>query len=159
LLIEEMKKKLREIRARDILVVMGWAATITLITMITEYVKTPRHGFTETYFGVLDMAIILAASLAFGIFLVDPVKILYRIIGTISLSLVMSVICSSLYDLYVLGLGRYFSDVVPGWEWEWVTWLAFFRIFKLMFPVATILIFAGGMVGGIVSELMWPHRG
>jgi len=159
LLIEEMKKKLREIRARDILVVMVWAATITLITMITEYAKTPRPGFTETYFSAIDMAIILAASLLFGIFLVDPVKILYRIIGTISLSLVMSVIFSSLYDLYVLRLGRHFSEVVPGWEWEWVTWFAFFRIFRLMFPVATVIIFAGGMVGGIVSDLMWPHRG
>jgi len=157
LLIKQIKKRLRNIRMRDIVVVIGWAITMTLMTIITEYVKQPRPGYTETYFDALDFAIILATSLVFGIFLVDPEKILYGFIGAISLSIVISVICSTLYDLYVLGLGQYWSHV-PGWEWEIVTWLAFFRIFRIMFPIAILLIFAGGMMGGIVSEMMWPHR-
>jgi hypothetical protein len=71
----------------------------------------------------------------------------------------MSVISSALYDLYVLRLGEYFTQIVPGWEWEWVTWLAFLRIFRTMFPAAIILVFIGGMIGGIVSDWIWPHRG
>lgn len=144
---------------RDILVVMGWAATITLMTIIAEYAKPLRSGSIATSFDALDLAIIFAASLVFGIFLFDPVKILYDFIGAISLSIVMSVIYSSLYDLHVLGLGEYFSEAVPGWEWEWVTWLAFLRIFRIMFPAAVILVFIGGMIGGIVSDWIWPHRG
>lgn len=103
-----MKKKLRNISVRDILVVIGWAATITLMTIIAEYAKPPRPGSHGTAFDALDLAIILATSLVFGIFLVDPVKILYGYIGAITLSIVISVIYSALYDLYVLGLGKKF---------------------------------------------------
>lgn len=109
-----MKKRLRAIRVRDILVVIGWAATITLMTIIAEYAKPPRPGSYGTSFDALDLAIVLATSLVFGMFLVDPVKILYGFIGVISLSIVTSVMYSSLYDLYVLGLGKTFSEVVPG---------------------------------------------
>lgn len=122
-----MKKRLRAIGVRNILVVMGWAATITLMTIIAEYAKLPRPGSYAygTTFDALDLAIVLATSLVFGMFLVDPVKILYGFIGATCLSIVISVIYSSLYDLYVLGLGKEFSEIVPGWEWEWVTWFAF----------------------------------
>lgn len=156
-----MKKRLRNIRVRDILAVMGWAAVITLMTITAEYAKPPRRGSYAdgTTFDALDLAIVFATSLVFGIFLIDPAKILYGFIGAISLSIVISVIYSSLYDLYVLGLGEYFSEAVPGWEWEWITWLASLRIIRIIFPVAMILIFIGGMIGGIVSDLMWPHRG
>jgi hypothetical protein len=92
-------------------------------------------------------------------FLIDPAKIIYGFIGVTSLSITMSVIYSALYDLYVLEIGKHFSEVVPGWEWEWVTWFAFLRVFRIMFPAAIILIFVGGMIGGIVSDFMWPHRG
>lgn len=158
MVINRVKKKLRNISVTDIVMVMAWALTISIMTMITEYVKTPRPGFIETSFDVLDLAIILAISLVLGILLVDPERILYGFIGAISLSLVISLVCSALYDIHVLELGKYYTDLLPGWEWEIVTWLAFFRIFKLMFPVAILVVFAGGMVGGIVSELMWPHR-
>jgi len=144
---------------RDVLVVVGWATTITLLTIIVEYVKPLRLGATATSFDALELAIILATSLAFGLLLVDPVKILYGFIAAMSLSLVMSVIFSSLYDLYVLELGPYFSALTPGWEWEWVAWLAFLRIFRITFPSAVVLVFAGGMIGGIVSDFVWPHRG
>jgi len=161
MLIDQMKNKLRTMSMRDILVVMGWAATITLMTIIAEYAKPPLAGsYAEgTTFDALDLAIILAMSLVFGIFLVDPVKILYGFIGAIFLSIVISVIYSSLYDLYVLGLGKNFSEIVPGWEWEWVTWFAFFRIFRIMFPAAIVLIFVGGMIGGIVGEFVWAPPG
>jgi len=154
-----MKKKLRNISARDIVVVVVWASAITVMTIIAEYVKPPRTGSTGTSFDALDLAIVLVTSLVFGMFLVDPVKILYGFIGAISLSTIMSVIYSALYDLYVLRLGEYFTGVVPGWEWEWVTWLAFLRIFRTMFPAAILLVFVGGMIGGIVSDWIWPHRG
>lgn len=154
-----MKKRLGAIGVGDTLAVVGWAVAITLMIIITEYMKTPRPGSYWTTFDALDLAIILATSLLFGIFLVDPVKILYGFIVATSLSIVISVIYSSLYDLYVLGLGEYFSESFPGWEWEWVTWFAFLRIFRIMFPVAIILILIGGIIGGIVHELVWPHRG
>ncbi len=148
---------MRAISARDILVVIGWTAAIALTTMITEYAKPPRPSSYGTTFDALDLAIVLATSLVFGMFLIDPVKILYGFIVATSLSIVISVICSALYDLYVLGLGELFSHAHP-WEWEWVTWFAFLRIFRIMFPLAIIFAFIGGMAGGIVSELMWPHR-
>lgn len=156
-----MKKRLKDIRVRDILAVMGWTATITLMTIIAEYVQPSRQRSSSygTTFDALDLAIIFATSLVFGMILVDPVKILYGFIGATSLSMVISVICSSLYDLHVLGLGKGFSEAVPGWEWEIVTWIAFLRIFRIMFPVAIVLILIGGIIGGIVNELVWPHRG
>ena len=159
MLIDQLKKRLTAISMRDILVVVGWAVTLTLMTIIAEYVKPLRIGETKTSFEALDLAIIFATSLVFGVFLMDPVKILYGFIGAIFLSVVISIIYSSLYDLYVLGLGEYFSGVTPGWEWEWVAWLAFLRIFRITFPTAVILVFAGGMIGGIVSDFVWPHRG
>lgn len=158
-MIDQMKKKLKTISVRDVLVVIAWASTITVMTIIAEYAKTPRAGSTGTSFDALDLAIVSVTSLVFGIFLVDPVKILYGFIGAISLSTIMSVISSALYDLYVLRLGEYFTQIVPGWEWEWVAWLAFLRIFRTMFPAAIILVFIGGMIGGIVSDWIWPHRG
>lgn len=158
MLIKQMKKRLRD-RLRDILVVMGWTATITLMTIIAEYAKTPRLGSDGTTFDALDLSIVLVTSLVFGMFLIDPAKIIYGFIGVTSLSIIISVIYSALYDLYVLELGKHFSEVVPGWEWEWITWFAFLRVFRIMFPAAIILIFVGGMIGGIVSDLMWPHRG
>lgn len=143
---------------RNIPVVIGWTTIITLIVLITEYVKQPTPGGTATYFGLLEMVIILGASLVFGIFLIDPQKILYCVIGTICLSIVISVVYSSLYDLS-LGIGEQYSEAVPGWEWEWVTWFAFLRVFRIMFPTGIILVFIGGMIGGIMNDLMWPHRG
>ena len=159
MLIDQLKKKLKPISIRDVSVVVGWATTITLLTIIVEYVKPLPLGATAISFDALELTIILATSLVFGVFLVDPVKILYGFIGAMSLSLVMSVIFSSLYDLYVLGLGEYFSGLTPGWEWELVAWLAFLRIFRITFPIAVILVFAGAMIGGIVSDFVWPHRG
>lgn len=157
-----MKKRLRNISVRDIAVVMGWAATITLMTIIAEYAKPPRAGSYAhgTTFDALDLAVILATSLAFGMFLIDLVKIFYGFIGAISLSIVMSVIYSALYDFYVLGLGKSFSEAgFPGWVWEWVTWFAFFRVFRIIFPAGILLVFIGGIIGGLVSDWVWPHRG
>ncbi len=152
MLIDQINKKVR-----DILLVIGWAATIALTTVITEYAKPSRPGSYGTTFDALGLAIVLATSLVFGMLLVDPVRILCGFIGTTSLSIVISVISSALYDLYALGLGEYFSGGAPAWEW--VTWFAFLRIFRIMFPAAIILILIGGMIGGIVSELMWSHKG
>ena len=159
MLIDQIKKKLKALSVRDILVVVGWAVAIAIMTLIAEYVKIPRLGSFGTSFDALDLAIVLATSLVFGVFLVDPVKIIYGFIGVIPLSIIISVLSSAFYDLYVLGIGELFSEVVPGWEWEWVTWFAFLRVFRIMFPAAVILVFVGGMIGGIVSDLMWPHRG
>jgi hypothetical protein len=150
---------MRAISARDVLVLIGWAATIALLTMITEYAKTPRPGSYGTSFDALDLAIVLATSLVFGIFLVDPVKIIYGFLGVVPLSIVISVISSALYDLYVLGLGELFSETALGWEWELVTWLAFLRVFRIIFPAGVILGFIGAMIGGIASDFIWPHRG
>jgi len=157
-LIKQIKKRLRTLSIRDILVVIGWAVTIALVTIIAEYSKSPRFGSYGATFDAY-LVIILVTSLVFGIFLVDPIKILYGFMGVVTLSILISVIYSSLYDIYVLELGKAFSEAVPGWEWEWITWLAFFRIFVIMFPGAIILVLIGGMIGGIVSALMWPHRG
>ncbi len=148
-----MKNKLR-----DVLVVIGWAASISLMTIIIEYSKPPRLGSYAVAFDAYRL-IILVTSFLFGMFLVDLVKILYSSIGAITLSTVISVMYTALYDLYVLGLGKGFSEVAPGWEWEWVTWLAFLRIFTKTFPAVPILVLIGGMIGGIVSDWMWPHRG
>jgi len=148
-----MKNKLR-----DILVVIGWTASISLMTIIIEYSKPPRLGSYSVAFDAYRL-IILVMSFLFGMFLVDLVKILYSSIGTIILSTVISVMYTALYDLYVLGLGKYFSEVAPGWEWEWVTFLAFLRIFHKTFPVVAILVLIGGMIGGVVSDWLWPHRG
>ncbi|MCW4019890.1 MAG: hypothetical protein NWF14_01485 [Candidatus Bathyarchaeota archaeon] len=156
--IDDLRKKLRAISARDAAVVVGWAVTLTLLVIIVEYVKPMPLRATSTRFDSLELAIILVTSLIVGAVLLDPVKILYGFIAATTLSVVMSVIFSSLYDLYVLGLGEYFSALTPGWEWEWVAWLAFLRIFKMAFPAALILIFAGGMVGGIAGAFLWPHR-
>jgi len=145
-------------RSRNILIVIGWTTIVTLVTIVTEYVKQPPAGGTATYFGLLDMVIILGVSSMFGIFLIDPKRILYCVVGTIFLSIVISVVYSSLYDLS-LGAGEPYSEVVPGWEWEWVTWFAFLRVFRIMFPAGIILVFVGGMIGGIVSDWLWPHRG
>lgn len=157
--IDELKKKMRAISARDAIVVVGWATAITLLIIFVEYVKPLPLGATATRFDTLELAIILVTSLLVGAFLVDPVKILYGFIAAMSLSGVMSVIYSSLYDLYVLGLGEPFTGVLPGWEWEMVAWLAFLRIFRMTFPAVLILVFAGGMVGGIAGDYLWPHKG
>lgn len=152
-LVNQMKEK-----SRNILVLIGWTTIVTIMTIITEYVKQPPPGGTATYFGLLDMVIILGASSVFGIFLIDPKKIVYFVIGTICLSIVISVVYSSLYDLSI-GIGEQYSEAIPGWEWEWVTWFAFLRVFRIMFPTGIILVFMGGMIGGIMNDFMWPHRG
>ncbi len=148
-----MKNKLR-----TILIVTGWTASISLMTILIEYSKPPRLGSYSVAFDAYRL-IILVTSFLFGMFLVDLVKILYSSIGAITLSTVTSVMYTALYDLYVLGLGKGFSEAAPGWEWEWVTWLAFLRIFAKTFPIVPILVLIGGMIGGIVSDWMWPHRG
>jgi hypothetical protein len=114
LLIDRLKKRLQDISVRDILAMIGWATAITLLTIIAEYVKPLPIGSTATSFDTLDLAIFFSASLAFGMFLIDPEKVLYGFIVAISLSTAMSVIYSAFYDLYVLELGEYFSEAVPG---------------------------------------------
>lgn len=79
LLINQIKKKMRAISVKDLLAVIGWASAIALMTIIAEYTKTPRPGSYGISFDALDLAIVLATSLLFGMFLVDPVKILYAL--------------------------------------------------------------------------------
>ena len=144
-------------KVRGILVVIGWASAIMLLTVRAMYQFNPVHSTTGSFLNALDLLVLLAVSVAVGIFLADLDRILFGYVGSMVLSILMAFIYSTLFDWFVTGAGEVFTEIPFGWEY--VCFYAFARILKTMFPSAMVLTFLGGFVGGIINDTVWPHRG
>lgn len=142
-------------KVRDILVVIGWASAIMLLTVRAAYQFNPRARIIGTFLDAVDLLVLLAVSVVAGIFLADLNRVLFGYMGSTALSILMALIYTSLFDWFVRGTGEYLSETPFGWEY--VVFYAFAKILRTMFPGAMLLTFLGGFVGGIISDRVWPH--
>ena len=144
-------------KVRDILVVIGWASAIMLLTVRALHQWNPVSRTIGSYLDAPDLLLLLAVSVVAGIFLADLNRILYGYIGSIALSISIALIYSSVFDWFVIGYGEIFSQTRFGWEYA--VFYAFAKILRTMFPGVMLLTFLGGFAGGILSDTVWPHQG
>lgn len=144
-------------KVRGVLVVIGWASAVMLLTVRAMYQFNPARSTTGSFLNALDLVVLLAVSVVAGIFLADLNRILFGYVGSMVLSILMAFIYSTLFDWFVTGAGEVFTEIPFGWEYAF--FYAFTRILRTMFPSAMLLAFLGGFVGGIINDIVWPHRG
>lgn len=152
-----------------LLAVALWTLTLSLVVIkiyLVAYLETNPLGINRlSYFQipctsyegpsprVLDVLIIAVASLVVGLVLSDVKEVVYGYIASVSLSLVVGVAFVSFYIWVVLDLGALFS--LAPYDWEWVVFMAFWNVFRIMFPwlvaVSLLGVVAGSFLKGWVA--------
>jgi len=118
-----------------------------------SYYQIPYASYEGPSPRVLDLLIIAVASLVVGLVLSDVKEVVYGYIASVSLSLVVGVAFVSFYIWVVLDLGALLS--LAPYEWEWVLFMAFWNVFRIMFPwlvaVSLLGVVAGSFLKGWVA--------
>ena len=140
--VDWMRKK-----ALDLLVITGLALVIALLTVKTVYKPCPYEPapyWWSPSFSLTDYMILFVASVVAGIFLVELETIVLGWVGTIFLSFLVSILYTSLYSWFVLGLREALSTYPFGFE-NFIFTLVFsvFRITLLGYILVLPALFLG----------------
>jgi len=127
-------------RRKDVLVVVLWAAAISLIMIKAYMLFYLQHPLGEEFWCVyatprleiLDIVILTVLSIAGTMILSDVESIVYGITASLFLSFIIAVTYASVFIWYVIGAGQFFSQVTYGWEY--VLFAGFWKMFFVMVP-------------------------
>jgi len=135
-------------RLKGALVTVGWAFGIAAFVLKAFYENPLAFKYyllNPVYSGlsVLNLVLIFFISVIAGIVLLKPESILIGCAGSLALSCIVAFV--------VLSQPAFVADVSGA-----VRELIFFRsisiIFKMVVPIVVVLIFLGGLLGGIIGE-------
>lgn len=145
-----------------LIVMVLWTLTLSLVIIKIywlAYLETNPLGINPlsyhripyvTYFSprVLDLLILLGASLIVGLVLSDVKEMLYSYAASISLSFAVGVAFGSYYIWVVLDLGPLFS--LAPYDWEWALYIAFLNVFRIVFPWIIAFCLLGVITGAFL---------
>ena len=148
--VDWMRKK-----AIDMLVITGLAVVIVLLTFRTVYKPCPYEPapyWWRPSFSLVDYMILFVASVVAGIFLVELETIVFGWVGTIFLSFLVSILYTSLYGWFVLGLREALSTYPFGFE-NFIFALVFtvFRITLLGYILVLPALFIGAFTSYLIG--------
>jgi hypothetical protein len=166
----DLKRVARWITAKryPILVVCLWTAVFSM-TIVGEYyflyetnpylrdpyyrlAYAPTSSIWIPKLYLIDYVIIFAASLVAGFAISDVETTLFGFLASAVLSTVVSVIYTAYYIWYVLDFGS-----VLGLQFlTTIIWAAFLNVFRMIFPMAILITFFGGIFGSVIRGFIQP---
>jgi hypothetical protein len=125
---------------KDILMITLWAIAISLIMIkayMLFYLEDPNADrfwclYATPGLGISDMVILALMSIVVTILLSDVNQIIYGFAGSLISSFIVAVTYASLFIWYVMGAQELFS--LHPYDWEWVLWAGFWKMFFVMVP-------------------------
>ena len=151
-----------------ILIVCLWTALLSFVIVweyYDLYASTPilmdpsyRVAFAPTNsmyiprLNNLDYLVILVASVLAGYAIADIEETLFGFLVSGILSTLIGVAYSTLFILYVLGS----SPVLSYSVFTNVLWVAFLNIFRMVFPIALMIVFMGSIFGSLFRGVFQP---
>jgi hypothetical protein len=100
----------------------------------------------------IDYVVVLVVSALAGYAIADVEDTLFGLIASGILSILIGVAYSTLFIWYVLGFG----SVLGSSGITMIIWAAFLNIFRMVFPIALLFIFLGGIFGSFFRGLVQP---
>lgn len=140
-------------KAIDILVVVGLAIVMALLTVRTVYKPCPYEpppSFWAPSFGPMDYLVLFVAGMVAGIVLVELETILFGWIGSIILSFIISIVYASLYSWFALGWKEALS-IYP-WGFENLFFATIASVIRITL-LGDILVFLALFLGGFTGYL------
>lgn len=159
----ELRKIPRWIRDNriDILVVVGWVVTVTLILsraywLFYEYLsgKYPTAIYCPWEYPSLswiDLLLLVASSFIAGIILSDVLQIIYGYMISMLLSSSITIISIVLYRWFIQG-GVF--TLIP-FGWELLLYYVFMNILWMMIPMGILCSFLGVLFGGFLKQWLY----
>jgi hypothetical protein len=150
-----------------IVVVFLWASLLSVVVIREYYLvyQDPRAmdpnyrvAFAPTYsmflprlYG-LDYVTILVMSILAGFAIREIDEVLFGFLASVLLLFVIAVAYTSLFIWYVLGFGA----VLDASFATTIIWAAFLNIYRMVFPLAVLAAFLGGISGSIIRDFVNP---
>lgn len=155
--VDDMKRFYQWLKKKKkyLLVVILWTVANVLIAHKVLFLPTGPASpeFFPGNITELDLFLFFVISLAAGLLLADPKRILFGYIGSMSLSILVMVFMRLFWDiLYSPIFGEAFSQ----WGWLTIEWIIFKSIslmFKNLFLVP-LLSFLGVFLGGVFRSFL-----
>jgi len=149
-----------ELTRKDILIITLWATAISLIMIkayTVFYLEDPMADrfwclYATPGLGILDMLILTVMSIVVTILLSDVNQIIYGFAGSLISSFIVAVTYASLFIWYVIGAQELFS--LHAYDWEWVLWAGFWKMFFVMVPWVAGTSAMGLVIGIIIRGWM-----
>jgi hypothetical protein len=150
-----------------IVVVFLWAFLLSIVVIREYYVtyQSPsamdpnyRVAFAPAYSTLLprlyslDYVTILVMSILAGFAIREIDEVLFGFLASVLLLFVIAVAYTSLYIWYVLGFGA----VLDASFATTIIWAAFLNIYRMVFPLAVLAAFLGGIFGSIIRDVVNP---
>jgi len=145
----------------DVLVVVGWVVTVTLIVsraywlfygyLNVKYPTVIYCGWEAPSLSGIDLLLLLASSFIAGIILSDISQIIYGYVISMLLSSSITIISIVLYRWFIQG-GVF--TLVP-YGWESLIYYVFMNIFWMMLPMGILWSFLGVLLGGLLKQWLY----
>jgi hypothetical protein len=123
---------------------------ITYETYKVAYEPTDSEWIPKLY--TVDYVVILVASLLAGFVIADVEDTLFGFIASAILSALISVAYSTFFIWYALGFGL----VLDSSDIPTIIWAAIMNIFRMVFPLAILTVFLGGVFGSFFRGFIQP---
>jgi hypothetical protein len=148
----------------NIVVVVVWSVLIAVIAII-QYNgwialvygnRTPDAFYSSSGASLssIDFVAILLASLVFGAFVNDIIKILVCEISTLVISTAISTVYITNFIWLHTQVNGFPTSIVLSYDygWSWAVYWGFLNVFREFFPVAIGIVFFSGFVGAILRS-------
>jgi len=151
-----------------IIVVVLWTAILSIV-VIGEYYsvylsrnamdQNYRVAFAPTYSQMaprlysFDYIIIILVSLLAGFAINDIEDALFGFLASVISCTIVSVAYSAFFIWYVLGFGAILDISFV----STILWAAFLNIFRMVFPLAVLMVFIASISGSIIRDYVQPY--
>jgi hypothetical protein len=150
---------------RDISVVLGWVAAISLIIIATHqsfYItdeafstyKIPYLQYRGPVFTDIGKLLLLVAGAIAGILIRDVKEMIYGYFAAMFLTFSIALLYIFLYIWYPLGLGPLLSGIPFGWELA--LFMAFGNVLRFLIPFGLLFSLLGLVAGNFLKTLLMP---
>lgn len=144
----------RLVRRKDLGVVFGWTALVSIILLYNFHSFHQENPFTIGAFGSpaftdFDKLVLVVMGFVVGFILPDIKKLIYGYFTSMTLTFCVGVATVFAYIWYMFQLGRIFQTIPFGWETALFS--AIVKVFGFMIPIGILFSLVGVVTGNVLS--------
>jgi len=153
-------KEIFRSRKIDIISTLGWTLSVTAIVFLTweNFYNAPKYQLLKWIhspgeapsLGGYPILFLVIFSFIFGALLSEIRSLIFGYLASQVLSLLLASFCGFYYNWFIRGAC---NDPLYGstpFAWEYIYFLAFIDVFRMMFPLASVYCFIAAVCGNLL---------
>lgn len=139
---------------KDVGVILGWAALVTLLLLYNFHTFHQQHPFTTIAYGSptftdLERLALLVAGFVVSVLLPDVKKLTYGYFAAMAFACLIGAATIFAYGWYIFQPGLIFHNLSFGWEV--VLLAAVVKVAAFMIPIGAVFSLLGVLTGSVVA--------